>query len=261
MLNQEKLRCHLPMSGIGEPLFFFNEVSSTNDVAISLANQGASHGTVILAEGQTAGRGQRGRKWYTVPGSGLAISIILRPTDFVGEDWIRYHGLGAIAVAEALENYGLEPRIKWPNDVLLGGKKAAGVLVDVSWEGEHIEFAILGIGINLRPDPILKGGEFDLEAISIEEALQRQINWDELLLMILSNVGNWYSRIHQNLMIVEWEKKLAYLGKEVVVHFNDEKREGRVVGLNENGALKLKGDHGLFEVQFGKVQVHLAREK
>ena len=89
MLNEDKLRKVLPVSGLGEPLHFYPEVGSTNDIAIDLANQGASHGTLVLAEAQTAGRGQRGRKWRTVPGGGLAMSVILKPASFTGEDWMK----------------------------------------------------------------------------------------------------------------------------------------------------------------------------
>ena len=96
MLNEDRLRKLLPVSGLGEPLYFYPEVGSTNDVAIALANKGAPHGALVIAEGQTAGRGQRGRKWRTIPGGGLAMSIILKPVSFTGEDWMKYHALGAL---------------------------------------------------------------------------------------------------------------------------------------------------------------------
>ncbi len=221
MLAEEVLRNILPVSGLGEPLFFYQEVGSTNDIAMDLATQGASHGTVVIAEGQTAGRGQRGKKWHTVPGSGLAVSVILKPSSFKGEDWMKYHALGALAVVEALEWYGLELWIKWPNDVLLRGKKVAGILVEASWEGEQVEYVILGIGVNVCRDPLIENWVFDLPAISIEETLKEQIDWHELLKRILLRLGIWYSRIQDTRFIEAWERRLAYRGERVVVSIED----------------------------------------
>jgi BirA family biotin operon repressor/biotin-[acetyl-CoA-carboxylase] ligase len=260
MLNEDRLRKLLPVSGLGEPLYFYTEVGSTNDVAISLANKGKPSGTLIIAEGQTAGRGQRGRKWITVPGSGLAMSLILRPTHFTDADWMKYHALGALAVVEVLEMYGLEAQIKWPNDVLLHRKKVAGTLVEVSWEGERVEFIVLGVGVNVSQDPVLDQPDFELPTISVEEALQESIDWHELLKRLLSCVSTWYSKIHRRQIIEEWEKKLAYRGEEVVVSMRDEKRIGRVVGLNENGALRILTNEDLFEVHHGDVKVRLFKE-
>jgi len=255
MLDEDRLNRMLPVSGFGEQFFFYPTVSSTNDIAIDLANQGMAHGTLVIAEGQTAGRGQRGRKWITVQGSGLALSIILRPSMFAGEDWIKYHALGALAIVGSLEGYDLDGRIKWPNDVLLGGRKVAGVLVDVSWEGKQVEYVVLGIGVNVCLEPVLNHGDFDLPATSIEENLDEKIDWHELLKGILSSLDIWYSRIHQVSFIEAWEKKLAYRGENVIVTTQDGEWYGNIVGLSDKGELRMTGDHGLFVLQKGQVQI------
>jgi BirA family biotin operon repressor/biotin-[acetyl-CoA-carboxylase] ligase len=261
MLNEERLRDILPVSNFGEQFFYHREVGSTNDLAIDLANQGAAHGTVIIAEAQTAGRGQRGRKWMTVPGSGLALSVILRPVRYIQDDWIRYHALGALAVADALEGYGLEAKIKWPNDVLLQGKKVAGVLADISWEGERVEFLVLGIGVNVRQNPKLDHRDFDPPAVSIEEVLHKEVDWHEFLKGILSGLGSWYSCMHQSQFIEAWVEKLAYRGREVLMHREEGVLQGRVLGLTEKGALILETDEGLKEVQNGQVRIRVLHEK
>ena len=261
MLNEDRLRKLLPVSGLGEPLYFYPEVGSTNDVAIALANKGAPHGALVIAEGQTAGRGQRGRKWRTIPGGGLAMSIILKPVSFTGEDWMKYHALGALAVVEALEIYGLEAQIKWPNDVLLNRKKVAGVLVEVSWEGERVEFIVLGIGINVCQDPLWDHQSFELPAISVEEVTEESIDWHELLKRILSRVSIWYLKIHHIQFIEAWEKKLAYRGEKVTVSMQDEKWLGSVVGLNETGALKILTNEGSVVLHHGDVKVRLLKER
>jgi BirA family biotin operon repressor/biotin-[acetyl-CoA-carboxylase] ligase len=261
MLNEELLRNTLPVAGLGEPLFYYREVGSTNDIAIDLAKRGASHGTLVIAEGQTAGRGQRGKKWSTVPGYGLAISIILKPPSFRGEDWLKYHSLGALAVVEALERYGLEAQIKWPNDVLLRSKKVAGILVEISWVGEQVEYVILGVGINVCRDPLLEDWGFDFPAISIEEVLQEQIDWYELLKLILTRVGTWHARVHQKKFVEECKERLAYRGEMVLVNTPNGEWNGRILGLSDKGALEIQSDHGLFEVENAQVQIRLIDEK
>jgi BirA family biotin operon repressor/biotin-[acetyl-CoA-carboxylase] ligase len=260
MLNKDKLGSLLPVSGLGEPLYFYPEVESTNDIAIDLASQGASHGTLVVAEGQTAGRGQRGRKWNTVPGSGLALSIILRPARFSGEEWMKVHALGALAIVETLEKYGLEALIKWPNDVLLYGKKLAGILCEVFWEGEKVQFIVLGMGINVGQSPLLEHEDFDLPAIAIEEVLKQPLDWHELIKRILSSLGIWYSRFHQMQFIEEWEKRLAYRGEKVIVSKGDGKQLGKVIGLNENGALRILTTDSLYEINNGQAQIRLFEE-
>jgi BirA family biotin operon repressor/biotin-[acetyl-CoA-carboxylase] ligase len=260
MLSEYRLRNILPVSGLGEPLYFYPEVGSTNSIAIDLANQGASHGTLVVAKAQTTGRGQRGRKWSTVLGSGLAMSVILKPTSFKAEDRMRYHALGALAIVEALEKYGLEAQIKWPNDVLLHRKKLAGILVEVSWEGEQVEFIVLGMGINVAQDPLWDHQNFELPALSVEEVLQESLDWHELLKRILSRVGIWYSKIHHMQFIEQWEKKLAYRGEKVVVSMRDQKWLGSVIGLNETGALLILTDEGLCTIHYGEVKVRLFKE-
>jgi BirA family biotin operon repressor/biotin-[acetyl-CoA-carboxylase] ligase len=261
MLDENRIRSSLPISGLGERFIFYHEVESTNDLAIDLANQGSPHGTVIIAEAQTAGRGQRGRRWITVPGSGLALSIILRPVRFITDDWIKYHALGALAVADALDGYGLKAEVKWPNDVLLQGKKVAGILADISWEGERVEFIVLGIGINVCQDPQLEHRDFDPPAIAIEEVLHEKIDWQELLKGILSSLGRWYLHLDQSQFVEAWLRKLAYRGEKVIVHGKDEVLQGRIKGLTTRGALIIEGDEGVQEVQNGHVQIRVLKEK
>ena len=257
MLDEERLRRILPISGFGDPLSYFQEVGSTNDIAMDLAEQGAPHGSLILAETQTAGRGQRGRKWITAAGSGLAMSVILRPTSMAQNVWVRLHALGALAVVEALGQYGLKAKVKWPNDVLLKGRKVAGILVETSWEGEQIEYSILGIGVNVTPESVPDAQLLDYPAVSIEEVLGKQLDWCELITEILRELSEWCNQINRSNFIKRWEEKLAYRGRKVLIDRPEGEITGILLGLNEQGALKVRGDKGVVEVGFIEGQVHL----
>jgi len=176
MLDVERLQSDLPSHGLGEPLHFFQSIGSTNDHAMSLARDGAPHGTLVVAEEQTEGKGRFGRKWFTPPNSALAFSLLLRPEGIPIEAMGDLTALGALAVAEAIEGLGIEGQIKWPNDVMLIGQKVAGVLVEGSWIGDQLEHAILGIGINVRPESVPPKEEIDIPATCIDTAVGGRVD-------------------------------------------------------------------------------------
>jgi BirA family transcriptional regulator, biotin operon repressor / biotin---[acetyl-CoA-carboxylase] ligase len=143
------LRTRLSVECVGSPLAAFERVGSTSDVARDLAANGAPDGQVVVARTQTRGRGRRGRTWVSLPGQGAYVSVVLRPAlraDDTG--WLAV--LGGVAVVDALESLGLQGlKLKWPNDVLVAGRKIAGVLVEPRLSGGSIEFAVLGVGVNV----------------------------------------------------------------------------------------------------------------
>ena len=134
---------------IGHPLLSYDEVTSTNDVLKDLAVEGAGEGTAVVARRQTQGRGRRGRNWSSVPGQGVYLSVLLRP-GIPAADAGLLAILGGVAVVRALEHLGLsELTLKWPNDVLARRKKIAGILIEPRIGEGRIEFAVVGIGINV----------------------------------------------------------------------------------------------------------------
>ena len=134
---------------IGHPLLSYDEVTSTNDVLKDLAVEGAGEGTAVVARRQTQGRGRRGRSWSSVPGQGVYLSVLLRP-EIPAADAGLLAILGGVAVVRALEHLGLsELTLKWPNDVLARRKKIAGILIEPRIGEGRIEFAVVGIGINV----------------------------------------------------------------------------------------------------------------
>src|SRR5512136_875543 len=149
-MNERSLHSALSKLPLGG-LRYFEQTTSTNDMALAWAAEGAPDLALVYAEQQTAGRGRGGRRWFTPPGSALAFSLILRPTPAEQQFPARFSALGALAVCEVLERRGLQPWVKWPNDVLLNRRKVCGILVESTWMGATLNYLVLGVGLNIKP--------------------------------------------------------------------------------------------------------------
>ncbi len=240
-LVAETLRGGLFTRIVGKRLLFFQEVGSTMDEALRRAERGTEEGTVVVAETQTASRGRQGRAWVSRTGN-LYLSVVLYPS----LQTLPYlNSLCGVAVVRAIANIsGLKPRIKWPNDILLEGKKVAGVLVESAIAGEQVHHSIIGIGINvaLEADEIdeIAGG-----AISLNHASAGDIPRDELLREILQQLDALYIQLnHGDTPVEEWEELLDTLGKRVKVTWQGEEYVGFADGIDEQGSLLLREDGG-----------------
>jgi BirA family biotin operon repressor/biotin-[acetyl-CoA-carboxylase] ligase len=242
----------LPISSIR----FFQQIGSTNDEALQWASEGAPDLSLVIAEEQTKGRGRAGRKWSTPPGAALAFSLILRPaaTDAVSPSLLT--GLGALALVDALNSHGLSPQIKWPNDVLLGGKKAAGILVESAWTGEKMDYAVVGVGVNVKPESVPPPEEVSFPAACVEAELGQPVDRAILLRDILFSMAAWRGKMGKPAFIRAWEQHLAF--KEKTVHVWAENRSpliGRILGLESDGGLRLRTNDKTVAVQFGEVHL------
>jgi BirA family biotin operon repressor/biotin-[acetyl-CoA-carboxylase] ligase len=245
LFDEEKLRNRLPIGWIGRSFHYHETIGSTNTEAVRLAEAGAAHGTLVLADSQEKGKGRGDRVWITLPGTALAFSLIIRPTTLKADQWLRLFGLGALSVTNGLNKIGLKAEIKWPNDVYLEGKKTAGILLTSNWNGEEIDYSVLGIGLNVTPESIPDDAGFDFPAVSIVEVLGSSIEREELLISILSNLEELYGRIATDEFIKEWQSKLAYYNQMVVVQKPQEKITGILRGLTLRGELKLADPSGI----------------
>ncbi len=226
------------------PIVRLGRVDSTQAVAFTLAADGAADGTAVVADSQAAGRGRRGRRWVDEPGASLLGSIVLRPR----LEPARLPGLSlaaGVAVAEALARAaGLSPRLKWPNDVLLGGRKIAGILLEsrVSGAGEGGPVtAVLGIGINLgqRMFP----ADLGQRATSVWLASGRMVDRDVLLAALLNAVGEWRRRLEYRgfaTVRARWRELSDTLGRTVTV----DGVSGVAVDVDVDGALLVHDAEG-----------------
>lgn len=235
---------------IGREVVYFEETDSTNIRAHELAEAGAVDGTVVVAEQQSAGKGRRGRQWVSPPGVNLYTSVLLRPS-IQPRFAPQFTFLAAVAAARAIaEVSGLRPRVKWPNDVLLSGKKVAGLLNEMSAETESLHYVILGIGVNLNMDADQFPADLRYPATSV--ALERggavsRLTFARVLYRHLDDLYHLYLQKGFAPVIKAWEDLFDLMGQAVEVDFEDHILRGRVEGLDPDGALLLRLPDGTLE--------------
>ncbi len=249
-------------------LRYMPRVGSTNDELLQWAEQGAPDLAVVAADEQTAGRGRAGRRWFTPPGAALAVSVLLRAEAFPrrpqGDALLRLSGLGAVSVCLALRQaYGLPAQVKWPNDVLLDGRKAAGVLVELSWRGDGWQYAVIGMGVNVRPEAVPPPQKVRFPAVAVESVAGKPLRRTKLLYEILSRLVAWRARLHTSAFLRTWEENLAWLGEQVRVQPENGAAEiqGTLLGLAADGALRLQTPaEGALTLRLGEVRLRPAGE-
>lgn len=236
----------------GRAVRFYPQVGSTNDLAAAWAAAAAPAGAVVLTEEQTAGRGRRGRAWQAAPGSSLLLSMVLRPR-LSPEHLPRAALLGAVALAEALAGLGLAPDIKWPNDVLLDGKKTAGILAEAVWSGHTLQAVVLGIGVNVYAHALPESAL--LPATTVESALGRPPERGPLLRDLLARLDDWRGRIGDPALIAAWRAGCGMLGRRVIVQTPDGQLTGTAADIDERGALLLHTVSGTRRLLAGDVSL------
>lgn len=242
---------------LGEVLVTFDEIASTNDEAIQAAKRGALHGTVFVADSQTSGRGRRGRRWSSNPGENLLVSVLLRPNLDL-ETASRLTLAVGLAVREAASVYvETPPRLKWPNDVWVGTKKLAGILVESQVSGASLDSVIVGVGLNVS-SRILPGEIADLAtSLALCEARPGapELSLEGVLARVLVQLERRLAEFEQRgltPMLEELRRHDALLGSHVRV---DEHR-GVARGIDQNGALVLEAADGqFFRVETGTVEL------
>ena len=255
-MNQQELCDHL--EGLPIPAIRWLDVTgSTNADAIEWALAGAEDGSLVVADRQTAGRGRLGRSWVTIPGAALAFSLVLRPTADEKSHLSLFSPLGALAVASALTELGLDPEIKWPNDVLLGRRKACGILAESVWTGQILDALVLGVGVNVAPSSLPSADAVLFPAACVEEGLNFRIDRLDLLRAILTQIFAWRAAIDDPKFLDAWQERLAFKGEKVYISRSGKcPLEGRLVGIDVDGNLRLVSPAGEdLTIQVGDVQL------
>jgi len=225
------------------PVRFFNQIGSTNDVAMEWLMNGAASGSIVMADEQVKGRGRLGRVWQTPAGSALMISVILHPR---AEDLSQITMLGALAISDMIQGLGVQyVGIKWPNDVQINGLKVSGILPEASWENEKLKGVVLGMGINVKID--FSDTELADKAISIEPVLGRGLDQLDLLVDLLGRIDYWSERLGSVELFEAWEKQLITLGQQVRVQTPQQEVVGLAQSVDRDGALHIRKTDGSIE--------------
>ena len=258
-LALNKLQLDLPTTIIGRPLLFYERLGSTNELAKERARAGDAEGLVVLADEQTAGRGRQGRAWAAPPGSGLLMSLLLRPAWLSPADTFAFTMLAGAALCEAVEEVApVFTALKWPNDLLLPARpgappathKAAGILCECEVAGDQIEWVVIGIGVNVNWAPAgeVDGRDLAQVATSLAAAIGSSIGRAALLRSLLARLDTRYTALRQGRreeLFAAWRGRLATLGQVTVVRLPQGELRGVAIGVEPSGALLLRDERGV----------------
>ncbi|MBI5801061.1 MAG: biotin--[acetyl-CoA-carboxylase] ligase [Verrucomicrobia bacterium] len=250
-LHSDDLLARLPDSQIvGRDIRVFEETNSTNDVAEKLARDGVREGVVVFAESQKKGRGRLGRQWLSPARKGLWFSVLLRP-DLRPQSATQLTVVAAVALARAIRRQtNLTPEIKWPNDILLRGKKAAGILTELSAELDHIKYVIIGIGVDVNLTSTDLPPDLRKTATSLRIESGQIVSRPELAAAVLRELDADYARLRAGqfeALADEWEEQCTTIGRNVTIRIGDRVQRGVAESLDSEGALLLRTQHGRLE--------------
>jgi len=229
---------------IGKKIYYFDELNSTNEKANKLAAN-AEGGTVIIAGKQKKGIGRFSREWFS-PEGGVYASVILKPKiSPVNASKITL--IAGIAVAKVIRKLGLDAKLKWPNDVLIQGKKVAGILTSINIKEDKIDYIIVGIGINANIDLGFFPKELQKNVTSLKEEFKKDVLTEEILEDILYEIEINYETFKEGnftYLLNEWKRLSDTIDKKVKIKMQTGVIKGKAIGVNKDGALMLKLEDG-----------------
>ncbi len=222
-------------SVIGHRICYHLETGSTMDDARALARDGASEGVVVIAEQQGRGRGRFNRTWVSPPGLNLYLTILLRPA----QTQLPFMNMAAaLAVNRTVSDAtGLPTWVKWPNDVRIGGRKVSGILIETEFEGERLDHALVGIGLNVNLD-VSEYPDISETATSLRSAAGHEFDRNDVLLSLMRNVDEWYGRVANGESLTKpWSETLETIGRQIQLRWRDSTIEGIAESVDDRGNL------------------------
>ncbi|MDE2967251.1 MAG: biotin--[acetyl-CoA-carboxylase] ligase [Chloroflexota bacterium] len=235
-LDIDLVRSRLRTTEVGQNLHYLVRTTSTMDDARRLAEEGAPHGTVVVADEQTAGRGTKGRIWVSPPGQSIHTTLILRPSI---DELKRLSIISPVATTDAVrETTSLQPTIKWPNDIQMEHRKMGGILIEADWSEGQPGYALVGIGLNVNFDPAPWATQIDRPATSLMIELGQRQRREPVLAALLNAFEQRYRQSGAAELHDTWISRLNTLNKDVTVTLTGgEAIDGRAIGVDDAGAL------------------------
>ena len=264
-LKPAEVVANLKTKWLGHHIHYCELTTSTNELAKRLAGEGCEDGLVVIAEEQNSGKGRLSRGWFSPFARGVWFSVVLKPP-FMPQEASKCTLLAAIAVVKAVNKYqGVQASIKWPNDVLLEGKKLVGILTEMSAEFGKINYIVIGTGINVNVPEEMVPEELRATAVSLADVAREPVSRVELLTDVLGYMEELYEKVLQDgfkPVLEEWKRYSATLGQQVKVIAPDETYIGEAVDIDEDGLLMVKRADGRIEkVIAGDVSIRPARAR
>ncbi|MDD1745279.1 MAG: biotin--[acetyl-CoA-carboxylase] ligase [Candidatus Methanoperedens sp.] len=247
VLAPAEIKAGLKTSMMGKNIHYFKETESTNILARDMAGS-VDEGTVVIAESQTGGRGRMGRKWIS-PEGGIWLSVVLKPR-MQPLHAPRITLLAGVAVAKTIRNIGLPAKIKWPNDVLINGKKVCGILTEIGAEMDSIQYVVVGVGIDANVDTETFPEEVRDSSTSLKNELGFDINRVEFVQRLLSELESLYMKFQKegfSSILEEWRNMSATIGEWVKITTQSRIMYGEAIGVDSEGALILETSEGKLE--------------
>nr|WP_207789037.1 biotin--[acetyl-CoA-carboxylase] ligase [Neobacillus terrae] len=245
-MTEDEIRLGLKTSFIGRNIDYQESTGSTQKIAHQLSNDDAPEGTVVVAEEQVSGRGRMDRKWHSPKYTGIWMSIILRP-NILPARAPQLTLLAAVAVVQAMEEVtGLVPEIKWPNDILINGRKVTGILTELQAEADRINSVIIGIGINVNQESFPEEIEQTATSLLIEKG--EAVSRTELIKSVFAHLEKLYSIYLENGFLpikLLWESYAVSIGKTLKARTLTSVIEGRALGITDDGVLKIEDKDGV----------------
>lgn len=254
MFNFESFDSKVDTEIIGRNFIYSDEVESTNSFLLNKANKFNSDGTILLAEKQTKGRGRKERVWYSAKGQNLTFSILLTSKKYLGKKFNLLNFTTSLSVAFALENlFQLKTELKWPNDVLVNGKKICGILLESTSQGNKIERVVIGVGLNVNQG--LFQGNFNLEPTSVKLELGENVDREKLLAELLNTFEELLLKIDSkpDEIMKDWKDRCNLIGEKISVTEDGNTKYGIFDDLDEEGFLMLKTKNKIEKIHFGDV--------
>jgi len=249
--------CILIYKSLNYDIYRFGKIDSTNSHLSRLGEEGFPEGTVIVADEQTAGRGRFGRSWEAEPQANLLFSLLLRPHFLQQDEIFVLTFAAAVAVAEGIEKItNLHPQLKWPNDVLLDGKKVCGILLESSFDSSRFSRVVLGIGLNVNQQNF--SPSISSQATSLFLSTGKRFDREELLIAILTNFSLFYDSTQKRdfySVMKKWRDRSTMSGKKIIVSLEGRRYEGICDDVADDGRLVVSTDDGPKKFTAGKVTI------
>lgn len=246
-LNEFTIQWGLKTNWLGKKVIHLKETTSTQTIAHQLAQENTSHGTVVIADEQTKGKGRMNRPWQSMKNKGIWMSIVLRPTiaPYLAPQLTL---LTATVLADTIRSHtNVKPHIKWPNDILIGNHKVAGILTEMQAEQDQIQYVIIGIGININQDTLDLPDDKAYGATSLKRETNKEWHITKIVQSILEKFEKRFTAyIEYGFPNVksEWESYGYKIGEKIWIKTMKERWQGIFLGIAEDGALRVETDTG-----------------